>query len=97
MSRALILATTILTLAGCVGGGGRTTVSAAQAVPADAAGAACHAAVASAVGRDGNDVLIYDRRAAGDGVEVRATAAGENGPWRCLVGADGTVASVAPL
>ncbi|OYU18510.1 MAG: hypothetical protein CFE34_10060 [Rhodobacteraceae bacterium PARR1] len=97
MPRFLLLSTAILTLAGCVGGGVRTTVSAAQEVPGDDAGAACHAAVASAVGRSGNDVLIYDRRAAGDGVEVRATAAGENGPWRCLVGADGTVTSVAPL
>lgn len=97
MSRSLPLAAAILTLAGCVGGGARTSVSAAQAVPADGAGAACHAAVAGAVGRSGNDVLIYDRRAAGDGVEVRATAAGEKGPWRCLVGADGAVTSVAPL
>ncbi len=97
MPRSLFLAATILSLAGCVGGGGRTTVSAAQAVPADGAGAACHAAVASAVGRTGNDVVVYDRRAAGDGVEVRATAAGEKGPWRCLVGADGTVTSVAPI
>jgi hypothetical protein len=42
-------------------------------------------------------VLVYDRRAAGDGVEVRATAAGQDGPWRCLVAADGTVTSVARL
>lgn len=97
MPRFLFLAAAILSLAGCVGGGGTATVSSAQAVPADTAGAACHAAVAGAVGRSGNDVLIYDRRAAGDGQEVRATAAGENGPWRCLVGADGTVTSVARL
>ena len=40
-----------LALAGCMGGGGRTTVSAAQEVPSDAIGAACHAAVAAAVGQ----------------------------------------------
>jgi hypothetical protein len=97
MPRTPLLLAAILILAGCVGSGGRTTVSAAQEVPGDVTGAACHKAVASAVGRSGNDVLIYDRRAAGDGVEVRVTAAGQSGPWRCLVGADGTVTSVAPL
>ena len=97
MTRFLFLATAIVTLAGCVGGGGRGAGPAAPEVPADTAGAACHAAVASAVGRSGNDVLIYDRRAAGDGVELRVTAAGQDGPWRCLVGAEGTVTAVAPL
>lgn len=97
MTRSLFLTAAFLILTGCVGGGERTTISAAQEVPGDVAGAACHAAVASAVGRSGNDVLIYDRRAAGDAVEVRATAAGQDGPWRCLVAADGAVTSVAPL
>lgn len=97
MSRVLILTAAALALAGCVGGGARTTVSAAQEVPTDAMGAACHAAVAGAVGRSGNDVILYDRRGTEAGMELRATVAGQSRPWRCLVGADGAVLSAAPL
>lgn len=97
MSRVLILSAAALALAGCMGGGGRTTVSAAQEVPSDAIGAACHAAVAAAVGRSGNDVILYDRRGAEGGMELRATVAGQSRQWRCIVGPDGSLTSAAPL
>lgn len=99
MSRVLILSAAALALAGCMGGGGggRTTVSAAQEVPSDAMGAACHAAVAAAVGRSGNDVILYDRRGAEGGMELRATVAGQSRQWRCIVGPDGSLTSAAPL
>jgi hypothetical protein len=96
MPRLSVILAATLALSGCVGGG-RTTISAAQEVPADAAGGACHAAVSAAVGRSGNDVLVYDRRATTAGTELRLTVAGQDGPWRCVLGADGAVLSAGPL
>lgn len=96
----LVFATALLPLAGCVGSGGagpRAAAPAVSTVPGDAAGAACHGAVAAAVNRPAADVVIYDRRAVPGGTEVRATTAGKGGLWSCRMADDGTLAAVTPL
>lgn len=86
-----------LALSACMGGGSSPAPAAQARVPADPGGAACQAAVSQASGRSGGDVIVYHRVPVAGGNEWRATVAGADRTWRCIVTDANEITQVGPV